>query len=82
MGKDKSTIRIDKLRCKGCGLCIPACPKGMIHLAGEVDARGIRVACADMSLRCNGCALCYVICPDTAITVYRSSNSRESKEGA
>lgn len=82
MEKDKSTIRIDELRCKGCGLCISVCPKGRIFLAGKVDARGVRMACVDTSVRCNGCAFCYVICPDTAITVYSPVKNNEKQEGA
>jgi len=67
MGK----IEIDSQRCKGCGLCIAACPKKHIHLADEPDVRGIRVACFDMEHDCTGCGFCYVICPDVAVTVYR-----------
>jgi Fe-S-cluster-containing hydrogenase component 2 len=48
-------------------------------LAEIVDARGIRVACADTSVRCNGCAFCYIICPDTAITVYSSGKNTEKE---
>ena len=80
MTKGKGSIRIDKGRCKGCGLCISVCPRGGIVLADDIDNRGIRVASPVKSSRCNGCAFCYVICPDTAISVYKSTGGT-NKQG-
>ncbi|MCK7514100.1 MAG: 2-oxoacid:acceptor oxidoreductase family protein [Desulfobacterales bacterium] len=34
--KGKGRIRIDAERCKGCGLCVAACPKGQVRLADGV----------------------------------------------
>lgn len=65
-------ILIDQERCKGCGLCIPACPQDVIQLASFLNAQGYRpAALLDPEQHCTGCALCAVVCPDAAITVYR-----------
>lgn len=67
-------IRIHEDRCKGCGLCVAACPQGVIALAEEqVNARGYRPArFLDADGACTGCAVCAVACPDVCITVYRA----------
>lgn len=65
-------IFIDEERCKGCELCISACPPAVISLAGHHNSRGYRPATLlDPQHLCTGCALCAVVCPDAAITVFR-----------
>lgn len=65
-------IIINEERCKGCELCITACPPGVIRLAEHLNIRGYRpAALVDNEHRCTGCALCAVVCPDAAITVFR-----------
>ena len=65
-------IIIDEDRCKGCELCITACPPGVIGLAHHFNAKGYRpAALLDPEHKCTGCALCAAMCPDACITVYR-----------
>ena len=70
----KGKIAIDSQRCKGCGLCIWACPKGHITLSDEEDIRGIRVAFFDEGHSCTGCTFCAIVCPEVAIDVYKASS--------
>ena len=42
MAKIKGTVVIDKERCKGCNLCVVACPVQVLALAGEVNGKGYR----------------------------------------
>ena len=78
MSKSKGKIIIDADRCKGCGLCIDACPNKNIYLSEEADLRGIRVARYDNADECNACKFCYEVCPDVAITVYKSKSGSKS----
>lgn len=66
----KINIKIDS--CKGCGLCVDACPKGILKLSDTaLNAGGYHpVEVSDMSL-CIGCASCARRCPDVVIEVER-----------
>ncbi|HSM92511.1 MAG TPA: 4Fe-4S dicluster domain-containing protein [Anaeromyxobacteraceae bacterium] len=64
-------VRVDSELCKGCELCVAACPKDCLALSSGFNARGYRyVALAKDG--CTGCAACAVVCPDTALTVFRA----------
>ena len=68
-------IRILEDRCKGCDLCIPACPVDIIEKSGpdKVNWMGwIPVEVPDEDMKyCLACNLCAWICPDQAIEVFR-----------
>ena len=65
----KVTFNTD--RCKGCMLCIEACPKKIISLAQELNAKGFRPAHVENMDECIGCASCAIMCPDCVIEVER-----------
>lgn len=72
MGKIKGAIVVDTDRCKGCSLCVVACPKNVITLSEKaVNVHGYRYAQAANPDDCIGCASCGIVCPDGCITVYR-----------
>ena len=59
-------------RCKGCGLCVGACPKKIVKLDEEkLNALGHHPATVVKMDQCVGCAFCATMCPDVAITVER-----------
>ena len=70
----KGMVIVDEHRCKGCGLCVPVCPPGILSLAeGRFNAKGyMPIEVKDME-SCTGCAVCAVICPDVVFTVYRKA---------
>ncbi len=64
----KVTFRTD--RCKGCGLCVAACPKGLLVMdKGRINRKGHYPAAITDMTQCSGCACCAVMCPDCVITV-------------
>lgn len=64
-------VVIIKDRCKGCELCIGACPKGVLGIPGEMNKFGYRYVQPVEAEKCIGCALCATMCPDGAIEVYK-----------
>lgn len=58
-------------RCKGCGLCVLACPKDILAVSSEINRSGYPVAVIKDIDACTGCALCAEMCPDVVITVYK-----------
>ena len=66
----KLTFQTD--RCKGCGLCVSACPKGIIAIAKDkINQKGHHPAELTDPEKCVGCASCAIMCPDCIIEVER-----------
>ena len=60
-----AAITVDDGFCKGCGLCVDACPAHIITAKGYHPARLIDAS------KCTGCCSCALMCPDVAIEVMR-----------
>jgi len=68
----RGTVLIDRERCKGCELCVNACPHHLLHLSPQLNMRGYHPAeLDDAAADCTGCALCALVCPDVVLTIYR-----------
>lgn len=67
-------VIVDADICKGCGLCVSACPKNVMALAQDLmNAKGYHPARPSDGGKCVSCAFCAIMCPDAAITVYREA---------
>ncbi len=80
MPKVIGAVTINRERCKGCELCVAACPLQVLSLqAREVNNRGYRFAFAANPGACTGCASCATVCPDGCIEVYRLTVKQQVK---
>ncbi len=58
-------------RCKGCGLCIDACPTDALALDGaRVNGMGYHPAILVDADACTSCAKCARMCPDAALSIF------------
>jgi 2-oxoglutarate ferredoxin oxidoreductase subunit delta len=75
-------VGINENLCKGCGICVEFCPKGVFAESVEVGPRGYFVPVVSSPQDCSGCLLCEHLCPELAITVVVKKKSRGSKKKA
>jgi NAD-dependent dihydropyrimidine dehydrogenase PreA subunit len=68
---DRGTIEVREEECKGCGLCVEACPPRVLRLAETLNRSGYHpVEYAGSG--CTGCGICFFVCPEPgALAVYR-----------
>jgi 2-oxoisovalerate ferredoxin oxidoreductase delta subunit len=64
-GKQQELPRpeIDILECKGCGRCVEACPKQVLEMSDDFNARGYPYV-QYKGHGCIGCGLCFYTCPE------------------
>lgn len=75
----KGWIEVDDLYCKGCELCVEACPQDVIVLdMEELTPKGYHPAKL-IKDGCTGCGICAIVCPDAAIQVYREKSKQQKK---
>ena len=69
-GSKKGSITIDADLCKGCELCLDACPFQSITISKVLNANSYLPAIFVPEGKCNGCKLCAIVCPEIAIEVF------------
>lgn len=74
-------IVFDIERCKGCGYCVQACPRGLIVINNTYNRKGYPVAAFKDkdNQECKACKLCAEVCPDVAIEVYKDYDYKEER---
>ena len=81
MSKIKGAVVVNTDRCKGCNLCVVACPTKTLALtAGEVNHKGYAYCYMAQPETCIGCSSCAIVCPDGCITVYKDGPKRPQAE--
>jgi 2-oxoglutarate ferredoxin oxidoreductase subunit delta len=78
----KGWIEVSDQFCKGCDLCVNACPQHVLALDMEhLTSKGYHPAHL-IKEGCTGCAICAVVCPEAAFTVYREVPVRAAAAGS
>ncbi len=68
---DRGMIETNSEECKGCGLCVEACPPKVLRLTDNLNRYGYHTA-EYLGSKCTGCGICFYVCPEPgAITVLR-----------
>ena len=69
-------VVINRELCKGCYLCIRACPMKMLERDRQANSTGTypakQLAVNASGGKCIACRNCYEVCPDVCIEVYES----------
>ena len=71
------TIAIDA--CKGCELCLAACPPVVLRMSERTNAVGYRYP--ELLAGCTGCRACLEVCPDFVFEVFKYDAPREVEAG-
>jgi len=67
----RGDVIISDEECKGCGICIDACPPHCLYLDEKLSPLGVHPA-RYTGKDCTGCSICFYCCPEPgAITVLR-----------
>lgn len=78
----KGWIEVSETYCKGCELCVIACPQSVLQIdQAHLTPRGyhpVNLA----SEGCTGCGICAIVCPEAALTVYREISARKRQMAA
>lgn len=66
---NRSVISPDE--CKGCRVCVNACPNHCLSIGSDINKLGYQYA-VSKSEGCTACGICFYVCPEPgAITVYK-----------
>jgi len=66
---NRSVISPDE--CKGCRVCVNACPNHCLSIGSKINKLGYQYAVSKAD-GCTACGICFYVCPEPgAITVYK-----------
>ncbi|MBA3914103.1 MAG: 4Fe-4S dicluster domain-containing protein [Acidobacteriales bacterium] len=81
MAGARGKVEIHVEECKGCGVCVDACPPKCLELEPELSTMGVHPAHYNGE-GCSGCGICFYCCPEPgAIEVYRAPAPKKATAG-
>ena len=73
----RGTVTVDAETCKGCELCITACPPRVLTMSEHTNRAGFHVPLLEPG--CTGCAACLFVCPDFCFEVFRFTTPQRTE---
>lgn len=67
--RKKPRLQIDTERCKGCLLCVDACPFDCLGVTDKVNKKGFRYISLTPPEKCTDCGVCVIMCPDCVFEI-------------
>jgi 2-oxoglutarate ferredoxin oxidoreductase subunit delta len=74
---DRGDIEIASHLCKGCSLCIEACPAKVL-IQGDVLNRQGYYAVTYRGSGCTGCGICFYVCPEPGALTVRVRKTKQA----
>ncbi len=77
----RGTIHIERDRCKGCSFCVQYCPRDVLEMSDEFNAKGYHPPLIRDEANCCYCQLCEAICPEFALFVTLAEEEAADENG-
>ena len=61
--RKEAYVEIESNLCKGCNLCIEACPVNVLRISDKLNVMGYHPVEYTGS-GCTGCSICFYVCPE------------------
>ncbi len=76
----RGEVVVIKEKCKGCHLCVEFCPRKMLEISDDFNAKGYHYpkVVSGREDECAACGFCEIVCPDFAI--YHKDTTRKLTE--
>jgi len=70
LNMSRGHITVNREECKGCSLCVDACPQSVLALSEKFNSHGYHPV--EYLGECTGCGTCFYACPEpVALTVFK-----------
>jgi 2-oxoglutarate ferredoxin oxidoreductase subunit delta len=76
---DRGDVEIEANLCKGCCLCIAACPTGVLVQSQFLNRQGY-YAISYSGSGCTGCGICFYVCPEPGAIKIKRRSQQKAKE--